>query len=97
MMHWMDAEELAVAVLGLDEETADSDAIEQAVFDGLGVSMEGFQKVADALLPFTIPAKAAISGEAFHGFVKDGAFIVKVPVRPNAEVTGAPHHETKKE
>lgn len=79
MMDWMDAESLAVAVLGLDEETADSDAIEQAVFDKWQVSLEQFQAIAGALVPFTIPARAAITGEAFHGFVKDGSFICKQP------------------
>lgn len=88
-MHWMDAEELAVAVLGLDEETADSDTIEQAVADKFEISMEQFQKVAEALMPFTIPAKAAISGEVFCGFVKDGAFICKQPVTPNTGINGA--------
>ncbi len=76
-MHLMDAEELAVAMLGLDEETADSDIIEQAITDKFEISMEQFQLVAEALMPFTIPAQAVISGEAFHGFVKDGAFICK--------------------
>ena len=89
-MHWIDAEELAVAVLGLDEETADSEAIEQAVADKFEISMEQFQKVAEALMPFTIPAQAAISGESFNGFVKDGAFICKQPVRPNAKHEGPP-------
>jgi len=73
----MDAEKLAVAVLGLDEETADSDIIEQAMFDKFDISMEQFQYVAEALMPFTIPATAAISGESFSGFVKDGSFICK--------------------
>lgn len=82
-MHWTDAEELAVAVLGMDEETADSDTIEQAVYDKFEISMEQFQAVAESLVPFTLPASAAISGEAFQGFVKDGYFIVKEPMTPN--------------
>jgi hypothetical protein len=79
-MNWVDADELAVAVLGLDEETADSDAIEQAVSARFDISMEQFQAVAEALMPFTIPAQVAISGKAFNGFVKDGVFICKQPV-----------------
>lgn len=84
-MHWIDAEKLAVAVLGLDEEAADSDIIEQAVFDKFEISMEQFQHVAEALMLFTIPAKAAISGEYFNGFVKDGSFICKQAVMPKAD------------
>lgn len=78
-MDWMDTEELAAAVLGLDDET-DSDTIEQKLYDKFEISMEQFQAVAGALIGFTIPAKAAISGEAFQGFVKDGAFICRLPV-----------------
>jgi len=96
-MHWMDAENLAVAVLGLDEETADSDVIEQAVADKFEISMEQFQKVAEALMPFTMPAQAAISGEYFNGFVKDGAFICKQPVTPNAQAHRKPGQEPNHE
>lgn len=76
-MHWLDAEQLSVVVLGMNEETADSNAIEQAMFDKFEISMEQFQMVAESLMFFTVPAKAAISGELFNGFVKDGAFICK--------------------
>jgi hypothetical protein len=84
-MDWMDAEELAVVVLGMDEETADSNAIEQALYERFDISMEQFHKVAEALMPFTIPAQTLISGEFFKGFAKDGAFICKQRVTPNAE------------
>lgn len=81
-MDWMEAEELAIAVLGLNEDDdPDSHQIEQAMYDRFEITLEQFQKVAEALLPFTVPAKAAISGDAFQGFVKDGAFIVKTPVQ----------------
>lgn len=86
-MNWMDAEELAVAVLGMDEDTANSDTIEQAIFDKFEISMEQFEAVASALMSFTIPAKAALSGEVFQGFVMDGAFICRQPM-PNAPHEG---------
>ena len=80
-MEWFEAEELAVAVLGFcDDDDLDSDTIEQKVLEKFGVSMEQFQAVADALMPFTIPAQAGISGDEFHGFVRDGFFIVKALV-----------------
>ena len=81
-MDWMEAEELAIAVLGLNEDDdPDSDQIERAMYDRFEISLETFSKIATALMPFTIPAKAAISGDVFHGFVKDGAFIVKTPAQ----------------
>jgi len=85
-MEWFEAEELAVAILGFcDDDELDSDTIEQKVLEKFDVSLEQFAAVADALMPFTVPARAAISGETFSGFVKDGAFIVKAPVRPNVK------------
>lgn len=78
-MDWMETEELAIVVLGLDEnDDPDSVTIEQAMFDKFEISLEQFQAVAEALLPFTIPAKTALGNEVCNGFVKDGAFIVKV-------------------
>lgn len=78
-MDWMDAAELAANVLGFPD-NYDSDKIENALFDKWEISFEQFHKVAEALMPFTIPATAAISGRAFNGFVKDGVFICKQPV-----------------
>lgn len=80
-MDWLEVEELAIAALGysLDDEL-DSDTIERKVEEKFGVSLVQFQAVAEALIYLTIPAKTALLGEVFHGFVRDGAFIVKVPV-----------------
>lgn len=80
-MDWIDVENLAVAVLNLDEATADRDVIEQALFDNFEVSLEQFTLIAESLMPFTLPLKSAINGEVFNGFVKDGMFICKQSVR----------------
>lgn len=69
-------EELAIAVLSLHEDT-ESDDIEVAIFKTFGVSLDTFNEIASALIPFTVPAQAAISGKVYQGFVKDNAFIVK--------------------
>lgn len=79
-MDWWETEELAAAILGMDEES-DSSEIENAFFDKFEVSLEQFHSIVIALTPFTIPAVAAISGESFQGFVKDGAFICKQAVK----------------
>lgn len=73
---WMDAEELAREMLGLDSD-ADSQKIEEALFEKLEVSFDSFHRIVEMLTPFTPQARAALSGKAFHGFVKDGVFIVK--------------------
>lgn len=71
-----DVEDLARIVCGLKED-ADGDAVEMALFEKFEISFEQFHAVVEALMPYTIPARAAISGESFHGFVTDGAFIIK--------------------
>ena len=80
-MHWTEAEELAAVMLGLDPDNTDSDQIENGMADKFGIDMETFQKVAEALMPLTVPARAALSGDAFQGFVHDGAFICKQAVQ----------------
>jgi len=79
-MDYMDAEELAAVVLGLELEDTGGGILEQVMYDKLDVTLGQFKAVAEALMPFTVPAAAAISGREFHGFVKDGAFICKQKV-----------------
>lgn len=79
-MNYLDSEFLAIAVLGLDEEIANDETIEEALFERFDVSFEQFHKIAEALMSFTLPARAAISGEIFQGFVKNGSFICKQPI-----------------
>jgi hypothetical protein len=77
-MNYIDAEELADAILGLtDDQVNNAPDYDALLDDKFGVDLETFSAIADALMQFTIPARAAISGEMFRGFVKDGAFIVK--------------------
>jgi hypothetical protein len=80
-MHWTEAEELAAVMLGLDPDNTDSEKIENGMADKFGIDMETFQKVAEALMPLTVPARAALSGDAFQGFVHGGAFICKRAVQ----------------
>lgn len=75
-MYYRDAEDLAAAALGLPDE-ADVDEIERALMDRWDTDLPTFQKIAEALLPLTVPARTAMTGRKFRGFVKDGAFIVK--------------------
>lgn len=94
-MEWFEAEELVVAALGLnDNEDLDTDAIEVALLDKLQVDLEQFKAVAEVLLPLTLPARTAITGDVFKGFVKDDCFIVKMPIslpsRFAEEVTDGP-------
>ena len=86
-MEWFEAEELAVAVLGYcDDDELDSETIENKMEEQFGVGMSQFQAIADALMPLTIPGESPLSGELFHGFVKDGSFVVKTVVKEGVHV-----------
>jgi hypothetical protein len=74
---WMDVETLACAALGLGDDAGSSE-IENALFDKLDVSFDTFHRIVELLAPLTPPARALLSGKEFHGFVKDGVFLVKV-------------------
>ena len=79
-LDYFDAEELARIVVGMTDDD-DSDAVEEALADQFGISLEAFYGIMVALIPLTIPAEAALTGTAYQGFVKDGRFIVKLPAR----------------
>ena len=80
-MDYMDAEELAMNVLGLDDAQADGADFDDLMYEKFEISMEQFHKVAEALEAFTVPMQAGISGKYFRGFVKDGYFITKDEVK----------------
>ena len=81
-MNWTEAEDLAAHILGFPDDY-DSDKIENALYEKFDCSFEQFHIIAEALMPFTISAKVALSGEEFCGFVKDGSFIAKELVKRN--------------
>lgn len=73
---WMDAEELARVILGMDD-NATSDDIEEALAEKLEVSFDSFHRIVEMLTPLTPPARTALGGKICHGFIKDGVFVVK--------------------
>ena len=77
-LDWHDVEELAANLCGLDPDDYESDAVEQALWDKFEVSFECFEKLINALVPFTVGAVSPLSGTGFQGFVKDGCFICKI-------------------
>lgn len=82
-MHHYEAEELAARIAGIDpDKDNDYDAkAEQWLGEKWQISMEQFKEIAEALIPFTIPARTAITNELAQGFIHDGAFICKQPVK----------------
>jgi hypothetical protein len=76
-IHYWEVEELAEAICGLPEGT-DSDTTEQMLYDKFEISFESFGKLIEALAPMTPAAVSPLTGDAFSGFARGGAFIVKV-------------------
>lgn len=70
--------ELVARVLGIDPDADDFDenAMEQALYDKYEISLEHFEKVAELLIPFTVPAMGMLD-IMYQGYVYDNAFITK--------------------
>lgn len=79
-----DVMELMAYAVGMDPYDADFDEseAEDKLLDMFGVDLDQFHKLADALAKFTIATESPLSGKKYQGFVKDGAYIAKVEVKP---------------
>jgi hypothetical protein len=77
MMHWTEAEELAALVLGIDPDKTNSHELEEKIADKFDVDMETFQRIADALVPFTVKATTALGGAVCQGYVHECSFIYR--------------------
>ena len=75
-MNSNDIKELAIAVLGLPEDS-EYDYIEETLYTQFQCSFDQFESIAEALMLFTIPVKSSIDNRMYQGFVKDNCFIAK--------------------
>ena len=82
-MMYYELQELACAVLGLNsDELIDEgreNEIDQAIYDKFEISMEQFENIVAALLPFTPVVEAGLSGTMYNAFVENekGLMLVK--------------------
>lgn len=77
--------ELAIAVLGLDEDFDDDDAIEEMVIERFNVNLHQFGNIAESLIPLTLPARSPFTNKLYQGFTRDGenwVFKKEVEVQP---------------
>ncbi|MEJ5030068.1 hypothetical protein [Comamonas sp. MYb69] len=83
-MYDFEALELACRVVGVDPDASDLDErdVEDKIYEKFEVSMEGFQKIAEALLKFTPPVQTAITESWVQGYIHDQCFITKQAVGP---------------
>lgn len=67
---FLDIEELACKILGLDYDAIDADTsiIEEEMFEQLEMSLEMFQDVLERLLPLVDKGKSPLTNEVYKGF-----------------------------
>lgn len=77
--YW-EAAELAAAVLGVDapENDADEVAIEEQFGEKYGIDLITFGDLAEKLVPLCAMDKSPLTDTFRKGFVRDGAYIVKI-------------------
>lgn len=85
-MNELETLELAAYLVGMDPEADDFDerTMEAKLEWQFDIGMDSFHRLASALVRFTLPAAPSpLTGTVYQGFVKDGAFIAKLPVKPH--------------
>ncbi|ECA8972914.1 hypothetical protein ETB55_21760 [Salmonella enterica subsp. enterica serovar Omuna] len=75
-------EELLCAMFLITDEQREEDDfdIDALCCERLGVTFEDFVRVAQALLPLTVPAQSPITNTWYHAFMVDGIAYVKEKV-----------------
>lgn len=82
-------ENLACRACGKSEEETDTvidaSGVDDLLFEKYGIDFESYCAIVKDLVPFTNPWRAALSGEAFRGFVDGHCAIVKVPLAQESQ------------
>ena len=80
---WMDVEELAAKVLDVHEQyendTIDRGELEDLIYEKFDCSMEAFENIVSALMPYSVLSKSDLSDSYRIGFVDhvQGVYVVK--------------------
>ena len=83
-----ESEEFAGILCGLPE-GADSDAVEQALFEKFEISSENFHKLMQHLVPYCMVAKSPVTDTVYQGFAHDGMWHLKQPLPMPASTEAA--------
>lgn len=83
--HIYEVEELACKITGLDydEIDADTQVIEDALMQELGVDLQQFQEIIERLLPLVHIANSGITEKVYKGFAnhEQGVWLVKTELK----------------
>ena len=80
MIDYWESAELAAAVLGVEAPETDkaTESIEDQFVEKYGISLNTFSEIAIRLLPLCAMDKSPLTDTFRRGFVRDGAYIVKI-------------------
>lgn len=84
---WMDVEELAAKVLDVHEQwendKIDRGELEEKIYEKFDCSMETFENIVSALMPFSVLSKSELSDSYRIGFVDhvSGVYVVKHDIK----------------
>jgi hypothetical protein len=86
MLDWFEIEELAIHLCGLPED-AESEDIEEALYDKFEISFDQFHRLAAHLVPLCMIAESPLSKKVYRGFGADGTWLAKqeLPAHPAAQ------------
>lgn len=76
---YIDTEELAAYLLGLDDDY-DTETIDEALTEKYEISFDQFHKIVELLIPLCEVAKSPITGVVFRGFAdrKEGFWLTRI-------------------
>ena len=81
-VHQFDMEELACKILGIDydEIDADTEVIEEELYNQFEIDLENFSEIVNRLLPLIDVGESPITKEKYKGFSAGNSWLAKVPV-----------------
>jgi hypothetical protein len=81
MIDYLDAEEVARHILGIDEDAEDLDDLtSQGLYEQYGMDIDQFRKLLTVIVPMIEIAESPLTHRLYKGFVSKGRWIVKIPV-----------------
>ncbi len=81
-VHIFDMEELACKILGIDydEIDADTEVIEEELYNMFEIDLENFSEIINRLLPLIDVGESPLTKQKFKGFSAGSSWLAKIPV-----------------
>jgi hypothetical protein len=81
-VHVFDMEELACKIMGIDydEINADTEVIEEELYNQFEIDLENFSEIVNRLLPLIDIGESPLTKQKFKGFSTGQMWLAKIPV-----------------